>query len=262
MKKITLLITLLAFTFSFAQTPEGTWKLTPQAGALVVGPSQGGWPAWWQNTAVDVTTIRACLFDDQYVFNSDGSFQNVLGPGTWLETWQGVATEGCGRAVAPHDGSASATWTYDSTANTITLTGTGAFLGLAKVFNGGELDGLITPPTSITYIVNSISSTNMTIDIQIAGGWWRFLFTKEVAGLNDNVFNAVKMFPNPAKDVVQFSRNSNEQLDIQIFDMLGKSLIAVKNVQSEVNISSLRTGVYFVQMTLGTKATTKKLVVH
>ncbi|MGB0185294.1 MAG: T9SS type A sorting domain-containing protein, partial [Flavobacteriaceae bacterium] len=66
------------------------------------------------------------------------------------------------------------------------------------------------------------------------------------AGIDDNVFNSIKMFPNPAKDVVQFSKHSNEQLDIQIFDMLGKSLMAVKNVQSEVNISSLRTGVYVV----------------
>ena len=260
MKKITLLLTLLAFTFSFAQTLEGTWKLTPQAGALAVGPTQGS-AGWWQNSAGDVTT-RACLFDDQYVFNSDGSFNNVLGTDTWLETWQGVGADGCGTPVAPHDGSASATWTYDSTANTITLTGTGAFLGLAKVFNGGELNGSNSPPASITYTVTSISSTNMTIDIAISGGWWRFLYTKEVAGLNDNVFNAVKMFPNPAKDVVQFLKHSNEPLDIQIFDMLGKSLIVHKNVQSEFNISSLRTGVYFVQMTLRTKATTKKLVVH
>ena len=82
------------------------------------------------------------------------------------------------------------------------------------------------------------------------------------AGLNDNLFNAVKMFPNPAKDFVQFSKNSNEQLVIEIFDVLGKSLIKVKNVQDEVNISILQTGVYVVQMTLGTKATTKKLVVN
>jgi hypothetical protein len=82
------------------------------------------------------------------------------------------------------------------------------------------------------------------------------------AGLNDNILNAVKMFPNPAKDVVQFSKHSNEQLDIEIFDVLGKSLMKVKHVQNEVNISTLRTGVYFVQMTLGTKATTKKLVVN
>ena len=89
-----------------------------------------------------------------------------------------------------------------------------------------------------------------------------FTYKEPVSGLNDNVFNAVKMFPNPTKNSFQFSKNSNEQLDIQIFDVLGKSLIVHKNVQSTVNISSLRTGVYFVQMTLGTKATTKKLVVH
>ena len=82
------------------------------------------------------------------------------------------------------------------------------------------------------------------------------------AGLNDNIYNAVKMFPNPAKDFVQFSKNSNEQLAIEIFDVLGKSLMKVKNVQDEVNISSLGSGLYFVQMTLGTKATTKKLVVN
>ena len=82
------------------------------------------------------------------------------------------------------------------------------------------------------------------------------------AGLNDNMFNAVNMFPNPAKDVVQFSKNSNELLDIEIFDTLGKSLMKFKNVQDEVNISSLGTGIYFVKMTLGVKATTKKLVVN
>ena len=82
------------------------------------------------------------------------------------------------------------------------------------------------------------------------------------AGLNDNIFNVVKMFPNPAKDFVQFSNNSNEQLAIEIFDVLGKSLMKVKNVQDEVNISSIGSGVYFVKMTLGTKATTKKLVVN
>ena len=260
MKKITLLFALFAFTFSFAQTPEGTWKLTPQAGALGVGPSKGD-VSWWSNNDADVTT-RACLFDDQYVFNSDGSFSNVLGTDTWLETWQGVGADGCGTPVAPHDGSASATWTYDSTANTIVLNGTGAFLGLAKVFNGGELNGSNTPPTSITYTVTSISSTNMTIDIAISGGWWRFLFTKEVAELKDNVFNAVKMFPNPTKNSLQFSKNSNEQLDIQIFDVLGKSVLRMDNVRNEVNVSELNSGLYFVHMSLGNQKATKKLLIN
>ena len=88
-------------------------------------------------------------------------------------------------------------------------------------------------------------------------------FWKEAsAGIDDNVFNTVKMFPNPAKDTVQFSVNSNENLDIEIFDMLGKSVLRVNDVQNEVNISDLNSGLYFVQMTLGTQQATKKLIVN
>ncbi len=81
------------------------------------------------------------------------------------------------------------------------------------------------------------------------------------AGLEDNVLNAVKMFPNPARDYVQFSVNSTENLDIQIFDMLGKSVLRVDNVRNAVNVSELNAGLYFVQMTVGTQQATKKLVI-
>ena len=82
------------------------------------------------------------------------------------------------------------------------------------------------------------------------------------AGLNDNLLNAVKMFPNPAKGVVQFSKNSNEQLAIEIFDVLGKSVLRIDNVQNEVNISELNSGLYFVHIALGDQKATKKLVVN
>ena len=81
------------------------------------------------------------------------------------------------------------------------------------------------------------------------------------ASVNDNVFNTVKMFPNPAKDYVRFSTNSNENLNIQIFDMLGKSVLRVDSVRNAVNVSELNSGLYFVQMTLGTQKSTKKLVI-
>ena len=58
---------------------------------------------WWANSADDVQ-IRACYFDDRYVFDEDG-FQNDQGEETWLEWWQGMDPEGCGAPVFPHDGS-------------------------------------------------------------------------------------------------------------------------------------------------------------
>ena len=155
-----------------AQDLAGTqWQLYPGAAAMGVGPNQGD-IGWWSNNEGDVTT-RACLFDDIYSFNADGSFQNILGADTWNEGWQGVA-EGCGAPVAPHDGSGAATWTSDG--SSITLDGTGAFMGLAKVHNGGELGNPADAPGSITYQITSLTNDAMTLDIHYQSGWWRFRF--------------------------------------------------------------------------------------
>ena len=176
MKKITLLLFLFAISIGNSQTFDGSWKINPQAGALAVGPNQGD-GSWWSNSAADVTT-RACFFDDVYQFNASGTFSNILGSQSWIEGWQG-GTDSCGTPVAPHNGSNAATWSYNSTANTLTLTGVGAYLGLAKVYNGGELSSPSAAPASITYKVTTFTSNLLTLDISIGGGWWRFVLQKQ-----------------------------------------------------------------------------------
>ena len=154
----------------------GDWKLTPEAGSLGVGATQGD-TSWW--AAGDATpTERACLYDDVYRFGADGSFSNVQDGSTWLEGWQG-ADEGCGTPVAPHDGSNAATYTYDEAASTITLDGLGAYLGLAKVYNGGEAGSPADAASSIVYTISAMTETTMTLDISIGGGFWRFKLTKQ-----------------------------------------------------------------------------------
>ena len=166
MKKTLVNILLIIFisSISIAQTVEGTWKLAPEAGALGVGPGSGDY-GWWSNGEADVTT-RACLFDDLYVFNADGSFQNIVGESTWLEPWQGVDPEGCGVPIAPHNGSNAATWTKDVSAGTITILGEGAFVGLAKVTNTAE-DGKPVDNT-ITYSYK-LSADGNRMDVTING---------------------------------------------------------------------------------------------
>ena len=81
---------------------------------------------------------------DLFVFGADGAFSQAMGTETWLEGWQGVSADGCGTPVSPHDGSAT-DYTYSVTNNmgvgysTVTVSGIGAHLGLAKVHNNGEL---------------------------------------------------------------------------------------------------------------------------
>lgn len=155
----------------------GTWKMAPEAGALKVGPNPND-GSWWSNSAADVTG-RACFFDDEYVFESNGLFKNVLGTSTWLEGWQGASPDGCGTPVAPHDGNSSATYQYDASTAKVTLSGKGSYLGIPKPFNGGELSNPANAPDAITYdITLSDNNNTMTVVISIGGGYWTYKLVK------------------------------------------------------------------------------------
>ena len=162
-----------------ASTPvDGTWKLAPEAGSLKVGPTSGS-GEWWSIDDAGVVQ-RACFYDDEFVFNASGSFNNVLGSDTWLEGWQGTA-DSCGTPVAPHDGSIAATFTYDATASTITLNGKGAYLGIPKANNSGELTDPADAPDSITYDV-TLSNNNSEMEVIIEAGsgvFWTYKLVKQ-----------------------------------------------------------------------------------
>ena len=87
-------------------------------------------------------------------------------------------------------------------------------------------------------------------------------FGNQTAGLDDFTLSSVKMYPNPANDFVSFYSISNAVLEVAIYDMLGKQVLRSDRVQSQLNISSLNPGMYFVKMTTRQHNTTKKLVVH
>ena len=153
---------------------DGTWVMAPEAGSMKVGPSAGS-DEWW---AIDDAGVaaRACYYDDTFVF-AGGSFNNMLGADTWIEAWQGGA-DACGAPVNPHDGSAGATYSFSGT--TVTINGTGAYLGIPKANNDGELPG-VAVPESITYDITLTDNNNtMIASIEAgAGTFWTFKLVKE-----------------------------------------------------------------------------------
>tara|TARA_X000000368_G_scaffold26250_1_gene19835 strand:- start:2273 stop:3082 length:810 start_codon:yes stop_codon:yes gene_type:complete len=155
-----------------------TWKIAPEAGSLAVGPSQGD-GSWWSLDDAGVTT-RACFLDDKYTLSADGSFSIEMDGETWLETWQ-ADSETCGVPLAPHDGSGS--YTYEATETTLTLVGEGAFMGLPKANNAGELPN-VDLPVSITYTITEFvrdgSGKRLVLDIECGTGlWWRFTLVSQ-----------------------------------------------------------------------------------
>ena len=81
--------------------------------------------------------------------------------------------------------------------------------------------------------------------------------------VNKFTASSVKMYPNPASSgVVKFSTALGDTLIVSVFDLLGKLVQPAQVIQSELNISSLKPGVYFVRMEQGANSITKKLLVN
>lgn len=85
---------------------------------------------------------------------------------------------------------------------------------------------------------------------QAAGVWQNFSPIKEqgtLATVETNISN-ISIYPNPFTDVVKFS-NSAEITSIKILDSTGK-LIKILKPTSEINLSSLPSGFYFINLSL------------
>ena len=155
----------------------GTWRVSPEAGALKVGPGIDD-GSWWSSSADDVIT-RACYFDDEYVFDYDGFHNDHFGE-TWIEGWQG-GSDACGTPVAPHDGSNNpAGYTFDEATGTLTLDGVGAYLGLPKVINGAELSDPADAPDSVVYeITFNDGGDSMMVAINFGAGYWTYKMVRD-----------------------------------------------------------------------------------
>jgi hypothetical protein len=83
--------------------------------------------------------------------------------------------------------------------------------------------------------------------------------------LSTNSFDAIeglKMYPNPLSgNTLNFSSAINTEMNVQIFDMLGKQILTSKVNNNTLNVPNLNAGIYIVKITEEGKTATRKLVV-
>jgi len=162
---------------------ERTWKLAPIAGSLWVGPP-GGAQTWWAIGAT-AATDRPCAYNDEWVFKADGSVDYDTKGDIWAETYMGVAADGCfPESVLTGAQAAWGSGTHAFTLMPATATapdqlkmeGLGAFIGLPKAANGGEV---FSPINSITYDIlwtneDANGVRTMEIEVNWGTGLWRY----------------------------------------------------------------------------------------
>ncbi len=84
------------------------------------------------------------------------------------------------------------------------------------------------------------------------------------SGINEiNKSGLLKVYPNPAKDVLVVSMSSNGSSAIVITDVLGKTVRQLKTneLQTEINISDLQDGIYFIKLTQYNASYVEKIII-
>jgi hypothetical protein len=167
---------------------DRTWKLAPQAGSLWVGPPDAS-ITWWA-IGPTAATDRPCMYDDTWTFNSDGQVIYNNNGDIWAETYMGVASDGCQPSsvlTGPKAAWDSGTHDFEiipgggpNGEDQLKLVGLGAFIGLPKAANTGEVSS---PVASITYEVLNMSDdgTKRTMEVQAncTSLLWRFTIVSE-----------------------------------------------------------------------------------
>lgn len=162
---------------------EKTWRLNPEAGALLVGPP-GLTETWWQSGDNEVSE-RFCAWDDTWTFFEDGTMVYDTKGDIWGEDYLGFDFSCVATADMPEDVAAWGDGEHEYIAieatQQIQLNGLGAFMGIPKAANGQEVGF---PVGSITYDVrekrtNADGKDVLVIEVDYTAGIWQFTFVAE-----------------------------------------------------------------------------------
>jgi CubicO group peptidase (beta-lactamase class C family) len=77
--------------------------------------------------------------------------------------------------------------------------------------------------------------------------------------INDQELNKIVIGPNPATNTISISNVESEKYSVEIFDMIGNSILKVSN-QRTIDISFLASGIYLVNVQQGNQSKTQKLI--
>lgn len=78
---------------------------------------------------------------------------------------------------------------------------------------------------------------------------------------NQNQILGLQVYPNPTKNVLNISTDSNSTKTVQVYDMIGKEVINTQ-IENQLNVSNLTTGMYVAKITEDGKTSTTKLVIQ
>ena len=105
------------------------------------------------------------------------------------------------------------------------------------------------------------NSTDFTTALPVARNSSTPVNLCSTMGTNQNQISGLQVYPNPTKNILNITTDLNSTKNIEIYDMVGKKVL-VENIQTQLNVSSLVTGMYIVKITEDGKTSTKRLAIN
>ena len=115
-----------------------------------------------------------------------------------------------------------------------------------------------TAPTNIIVLVGRAGNVAQVVSRNLADLNAPFLVKESF-----NEITGLSIYPNPVKNGIFFiNTDTNAERIITVFDVLGKQVLNTKTSENAINVSSLNSGIYMIQITEEGKTATKKLVIE
>lgn len=122
-----------------------------------------------------------------------------------------------------------------------------------------EVTFTVTPPAGTTHLRLDFRTYKETGDSgEIFLDHIRFF--EGTASTKENNIEGLNIFPNPADEVLNITSNSTADKNVQLFDLTGKKVLDVTTV-SQVNVSTLKAGIYVAKINEAGKIATRKVII-
>jgi Secretion system C-terminal sorting domain/Lamin Tail Domain len=112
-------------------------------------------------------------------------------------------------------------------------------------------------PTAFQDIV-ALGAENATIEFVVM----RRKADNSVLSTNENAIAGLRVYPNPARTVLNITSDSFAAKNVEIYNIVGAKVLATQVSNDTVNVSGLTTGIYMVKITEEGKTATRKLVIE
>jgi hypothetical protein len=134
---------------------------------------------------------------------------------------------------------------------------------IIRTVNGGnswtsDNTGTLDPFLKIFFVNDSIGYALIDLHLYRTNINWPVSVWEE----SESTFSGAKLFPNPADQDLFISTNTGSPIsEISFFSLAGQRVLQVKGPKNQIDVSSLRSGVYIAEIVINGLVSRKKLVI-